>query len=555
MKRKTILFLAVLGALLCLLAVSVSAANMTNYCTVKLTLTSGEDVTAYCMVSGDQMKRDDLYKTPDSAGEKYNWEDVVVFDCREQEIVGNGVPKTFSGTVCNSQAKNVITVYLSDYQTYFLNTTFTNGWTSLETVYISKSVTEIKGFGSSPVKNVVIPEDSQLVTIGADAFNGCTQLENIDISGCSSLKTISTNAFRNCQSLYTITFPQGLESIGRNGFYTSSISGTVVVPNSVKTLDAGAFLNTKIETLVLGDGIVTIGYNFLCDLSSSKNAYLKNVYLSDETVFTDKNIFYKSVYPVNFYIVGENCDGVRDALLSQSAAIGSSLMTFVLEEDVNDETGAGYGIIHTGYNRCVAFYGGEHIFEDAINPDSCKAICTRCQDIRGAQGEHGIFVITESFEGEKYVSSCTVVKSCSDCGYVANTTNVGKIIDWLGYSVPEEIAGETVGISQSFFIDKSALAQYEAAIEGKIDYGVVAANGTNSEPVSVLEGKGVGNGSFVISMVGVDCFEIKIGGIGADNFDTAVIFNAYVVIGAKVYYISGDKTTTTPVALSYNQIK
>ena len=134
MKRKILLFLVVVSALVCLLAISVSAANMPNYCTVKLTLTNGETVTAYCSTSSNQMQRDNLYKTPDSEGEKYSWEDVVVFDCRDQEIVGTNFPRAFSGTSCNSQAKNVTTVYLSDYFTYFLNSTFTSGWASLETV-------------------------------------------------------------------------------------------------------------------------------------------------------------------------------------------------------------------------------------------------------------------------------------------------------------------------------------------------------------------------------------------------------------------------------------
>ena len=195
MKKKIILFLAVLSALVCLLAISVSAADMPNYCTVKLTLTNGETVTAYCSTSGSQMQRDNLYKTPDSAGEKYSWEDVVIFDCRDQEIVGTNFPRAFSGTGCNSQAKNVTTVYLSDYFTYFLNSTFTNGWASLETVYVSKTVTELKGFGGSPVKTVVIPEDSAPTTLGSDAFNGCTQLVNIDISHCDKLTTISGAAF------------------------------------------------------------------------------------------------------------------------------------------------------------------------------------------------------------------------------------------------------------------------------------------------------------------------------------------------------------------------
>lgn len=557
MKKKIILFLAVLSVLACMLAISVSAANMANYCSVKLTLVNGETVTAYCSTSGSQLHRDNLYKTPDNAGEAYNWEDVVVFDCRDQEVVGS-YPRAFEGTVCNAKAINVTTVYLSDYFTYFLNSTFTSGWKSLETVYISKTVTELKGFGGSPVKTVVIPQDSELTTLGGDAFNGCTQLVNIDISHCDKLTTIGYGAFRGCTGITSMVFPENVTSIGANCFYLSNLGGTVVVPNKVTTLGEGAFLSTKIETLILGESVTTIKYNFAGTLNSVQNQYLKNVYLPANALLGasgSKYVFFKCANPVNFYVVGSEseCAAMLEVMKSQSAATGY-YMNFITADEATESTGAGYGIVYTCYNRCDAFYGSEHAFESSTNPNSCMTVCTRCGKIRGEAGEHSYFVITEEFVGERYISTCTVVKSCGDCGYVASTTSVGKIVTWLGYSVPEKEIGGTVGVSQSFYIDKNALAEYENATEQKLDYGIVAANGANVEPITVVDGVTVANGSIVISMVDIDCFEIKICGIGDTQYNVAVVFNAYFVENGCVYYVSDDKTATAPQALSYNQI-
>ena len=548
MKKKVLLFLVVVSALVCLLAISVSAADMPNYCTVKLTLTNGEVVTAYCSTSSNQMQRDNLYKTPDSAGEKYSWEDVVIFDCRDQEIVGTNFPRAFSGTGCNSQAKNVTTVYLSDYFTYFLNSTFTSGWASLETVYISKTVTELKGFAGSPVKTVVIPEDSAITTLGGDAFSSCKNLENIDISKCQNLKTIGSNAFRSCEALTSIVFPDGLETIGYNGFYLAGIGGTVVVPNSVKKLDSGSFLATKIETLVMGDGLVEVGFNFM---GVTNNAYLKNVYLSAETVFLNTNTFYRCANPVNFYITGDNCETVVASLLGQQSS--NTHMKFILAEEATDEIGAGYGIIHTGYSRCEAFYGGDH---DSYAIAPCLDGCTRCNVTTDGEAEH-IYVPNATFAGERYMSECTVTKVCSECQNNGEKTNIGAMIISLGYSVPEKPFVEgTTSISQGFYLDLVGISAYEIEMGEKLEYGVVAANGQNGEPIVIFEGVANANGiSIVVPMVGNDCFEIKIGGISSSNFDTAVVFNAYVVENETVYYISGEKTSTTPVALSYNQIK
>ena len=464
MKKKVLIYIAMLALLTCALALCVSAAAMTNYCTVDLTLTNGETVTAYCVVSGGQMKRDNLYKEPDTESEKYNWEDIVIFDCRNQEVVGGSIPRAFVDTGCNSLAKNVKEVYLPEHFTYFLNTTFTSGWTSLETVYIPAAVTEIKGFGSSPVKNVIIAENSQLKTIGGDAFNNCTKLENIDISKCSNLKTIGGNAFRSCTSLKTIVFPDGLESIERNGFYLAGIGGTIVVPNSVKTLKEGAFLATQIETLILGDGPVTIGYNFL---GSTGNKYLKNVYISAEAVITSTNTFYKCANSVNFYIVGEDCEALKTVLLGQQ---GGYYMPFIDAADVTESTGAGYGIIYTNVNRCEVFYGNEHEFDPQASETSCIVQCTRCKSTVESGGEHE-YGITEEFLGEKFTSDCVVTNGCAVCGKVYSQTTVGVIISCLGYSSAEFGAN---GIILGFTVSREAIAAYESATGKTVNYGVFA---------------------------------------------------------------------------------
>lgn len=556
MKKKILFCLMLMSLLVCLLAISASAADMANYCTVELTLTNGEVVTAYCSTSGNQMQRDNLYKTPDTSGEKYSWEDVVVFDCRNQVLVGSNTPRAFAGVGCNSLAKNVTTVYLSEYFTYFLNSTFTSGWTSLDTVYVSSTVTEIKGFGGSAVKNVVFAEGSQLTTIGNDAFNGCKQLKDINLSECKSIKSIGSNAFRSCESLKGITLNEGLESIGYNGFYLAGLEGTFVVPNSVTVLDPGAFLSTKIETLVLGDGELSIGYNFLGTLDRTNNAYLKNVYISAETVVSGSNVFFKCASPVSFYIVGEDCEEAKAMLLSKSGALTSNYMTFIASEDATDETGAGYGIIYTGYNRCEAFYGSTHDYELQGEPSSCVIECKRCGEMVHSGGEHS-YGITEEFDGGKYVSPCLVTRSCTVCGNVASTTALGAILEWVGYSVPEKPIGDTVGIAQCFKVNSAALADYENATGKYLQYGLVAAKGAQTSPVSLVDGQVQWNvGTVTVSMreTKFSYFEIKIAGIKSADFDTALVFCSYISDGKEVYYVNKEGSSMTATAFSYNQL-
>ena len=168
MKRKLILFLSMISLLFCLFAISVSAAELANYASVKLTLVDGTEATGYCEIN-ERFLRDNVYKNPKNTGDGvYAWGDIKVFDMRDSVIVGDKTYNEVGGVNCNSQAVNVEEYYFSSQVTKILNTTFTKDWTSLKTVYLPKTVTEIDrdAFKESAVHQVIIEEGSQLKTIG-----------------------------------------------------------------------------------------------------------------------------------------------------------------------------------------------------------------------------------------------------------------------------------------------------------------------------------------------------------------------------------------------------
>ena len=541
MKKKILLCIAIMAMLVCVFAISVSAAEMTRYCSVKLTLTSGEEVVAYCAISSDQVKRDTLYRSIDTEEGTYSWEDVVIFDCRDQIAVG-GTPKAFSGTACNAQAINVREVYLSDYFTYFLNTTFTSQWASLETVYIPSSVTELKGFSGAPVKNVIIAENSQLKTIGGSAFSGCTQLENIDISNCAYLETIANNAFQSCTSLTSITFPENLKSIGYNGFYCAGLSGTVVIPNSVTSLGAGSLLATKIETLIIGDGPITIGYNFV---GSVGNTYLKEVYIPAEATIERTNTFYRCANPVNYYIVGEDPDALVETLLGQQS--DRTYATFITADQADDTTGAGYGIIYTGYNRCEYFYGDVHAFdEDGV--ESCVIICDRCKLMVPSGGAH-IYGLVEEFTGDVYVSSGAVKSLCTVCGDVESEVLIDVIITCLGYSASEM---GTSGIAIGYAMNSEAVELYESTTGKSFNYGAFVASEAILGQEDVL---GVQGAVCVdVKRQGLSMFELKVVGFTDAIADSKFALGAYIAVSkdGAVEYTYVQNTVPTEGKYSYD---
>ena len=424
MKRKILLILALSALLVCMFAVSAGAAALTNYASVELTLVDGTKTTGYCVVDG-RFQRDNVYKNPENTDDgTYDWGDIKVFDMRDSVIVGNRSYSEVAGLNCNNQAVNVEEFYFSSQVTRILNTSFTSGWQSLKTVYIPNTVTSIDydSFKQSVVERVVFEEGSQL-------------------------KSIGDNAFRGCSNLTTFDFPEGLESLGYNCFWQSGLSGTIVIPNSVTFLDAGSLLSTEIENLYLGDGALKIGHNFLGTYGQTDNAYLKNVYISASTTFTQSNIFYKCANLVNFYIVGsaEECAAMINTLKAQSAG---QYITFITEGEakelgINEENGAGYAIIHTEYNRCQAFYNGKH-----------------------AESEK-----TQKFEGEAYLSSYCEFSDCPRCGEISKVELCAPLFENKGFSAAEYAGG---GMSLSFKADKTAIEKYEKITGETVRYGVFA---------------------------------------------------------------------------------
>lgn len=73
------------------------------------------------------------------------------------------------------------------------------------------------------------------------------------------LITIGKSAFLRCQSLQSVTFPESLDTIGPHAFGSCHSLVSVTFPDSLSTIEASAFTNcTSLLTITLPDGLTTI---------------------------------------------------------------------------------------------------------------------------------------------------------------------------------------------------------------------------------------------------------------------------------------------------------
>ena len=110
-------------------------------------------------------------------------------------------------------------------------------------------------FSSSKTKSVIIP--SSVYSIDAYAFADCVGLETISFS--DGLVTIGDGAFRGCKSLKELNTPASLSYIGQGAFRGDSTLQSAAVCGSDLTLSYNAFKGcTGLNYTLLSDGVSAV---------------------------------------------------------------------------------------------------------------------------------------------------------------------------------------------------------------------------------------------------------------------------------------------------------
>ena len=117
-----------------------------------------------------------------------------------------------------------------------------------------------------------------LKSIGNQCFYGCESLfGSLILSSCENLTYIGDEAFYGCFSFQSeVSFPQKLEYIGNRSFASLKITGSIYIPDSVKTIGSQAFFNCdKLSgSLYIGRNCESIGesaFSMCTSLSGSIN--------------------------------------------------------------------------------------------------------------------------------------------------------------------------------------------------------------------------------------------------------------------------------------------
>lgn len=123
-----------------------------------------------------------------------------------------------------------------------------------------------KGGQGSLITSVVFDENSICEEIGDKAFGYNTKLKKIVLP--DSIKRIGSGAFIECEILQSVTLPKALESMGDEVFYDCYLLNDIVLPDTLTEIPASAFYQCDaLSNIIIPKGITAIGDRafYLCE--------------------------------------------------------------------------------------------------------------------------------------------------------------------------------------------------------------------------------------------------------------------------------------------------
>ncbi len=337
-----------------------------------------------------------------------------------------------------------------------------------------------------------ISDISHMTQINNAGFNGCPKL-NIHIDWPVAVTSINTQMFTGT-GITSITIPEGVTSIGQTAFYNCDELTEVILPNTVTTVGKMAFCDcAKLETVNFGASFTTFtspnaDYETFLNTTSIKYIYLPSTFAN---VLTGSKGFYNIFGQgknVTFFFTGtyNEAKASQDKFIAATAndtIAKAELMAY--DPTINYEGYAeslGKNIIVYNYSECDAFYKGVHNY--VANP--CVEKCSVCEDVKPL--ENPVHALTTEISYTSYVLVGEKHVYCTNDGCSKDDVlEAAALFEFVGYSTNKDNTELCVG----YAFNLVAIDEYNKANNKTIAYGVVATIIDEGEALALSYNEGV----------------------------------------------------------------
>ncbi|MBO5212921.1 MAG: leucine-rich repeat domain-containing protein [Clostridia bacterium] len=558
MKKKILLLTVFAAMLVCLFAISTSAATLYKE-------SADGEVLFSCTFEGNIVTEYDTAKKfplTDENGNALTW---YLTGEKTTDIDGNiikYVTKALTRDVFNPDTGNyndgkafALTVVSANFDndaniTKFADALFggisaPNFSTELLFVYIPDSVTSISYRFCQNVTSVLeirFSENSQCSEFKGFFAWQAKSLREVDIPKLLKILPLTEGKygqFDGCSRLDKVNFYEGcqLEEIGANTFANCNFT-SLTLPNSVKIIGSKAFQGCgKLTYLNLGAGFTTFkaGFNdwfsFTFQVGDQVPGTTLTLVIPGNTITLDRN-----------GMSGEKLFGYLfpSSINIQYAGTEEQYNEFVKvitetkynETSVYRDNGGLKNSKVTFVNQCDAFYNGEHKSVEEVNDHNCTTndVC-RCGNIINAKTADAHNETTELIYAYGYAQNGVKKVYCSsdDCNACDSESVILAIFTAEGYAVKED----GTALLGAYKINSSALKEYNAylAENGKsaLKFGIVM---SNANSFTILDGKYTGGKGLITESTNDNYTTVKYVISGYKN--TEALVNLELVIALYV---------------------
>lgn len=313
----------------------------------------------------DEDKKDDYVAVwKDDEGNTYKEGDIVTDDMNlhivyEEKVDASKLEEYFEQKAKENPTEP-IPVYLENFDGNFTNlSTLLSKYPDIKVdleLAPSEDLKTISGFNSQNVRTLIIPDG--VTTIEGSAY---TNLESVRVPG--TVSEVRDGLFQNAK-LTTVILEDGIESIGHSAFAGCPDLKTVVLPNSIKSFGNNILDGTKVETFRIPGSVKELNSGVFSKCPES----LQSITISDgveklgDGAFTGaKNVKAFSV-PASVTYIGGGAfgSGSVEELYLNSTEVFENVNTFGLDKDkvtiyvANEELKAKYEEKNPGFKFAVA---------------------------------------------------------------------------------------------------------------------------------------------------------------------------------------------------------
>jgi len=145
----------------------------------------------------------------------------------------------------------------------------------------------ITGLSDKNIKDLVILENygPPVIGIAKNAFSYCNNLETVVLP--NTITSIDAKTFYNCENLKSINIPTGLTSIGDSAFESCRSLANITIPDTVKSIGESAFANCiSLKSITLPNTVTSIKNKLFFDCPS-----LISIKIGDKVTSIGENAF------------------------------------------------------------------------------------------------------------------------------------------------------------------------------------------------------------------------------------------------------------------------